>query len=87
MKIENAIKAHFRNSMLYGLVTVDDQGTPNVHPKEISERRIVIADIASPSSEDRLDRHPPHQRRNMQAANVVPSPARRSCCMRLPAKG
>ncbi|WP_199520171.1 pyridoxamine 5'-phosphate oxidase family protein [Fulvimarina endophytica] len=54
MKINEVVRLDIRNSVLCWLATVDDQGTPNVTPKEIftsyGDDRVVIADIASSGS-------------------------------------
>ena len=54
MRINDAVRLDIRNSVLCWLATIDDQGTPNVSPKEIfasyGDDRIAIADIASSGS-------------------------------------
>ncbi len=52
--INEAVRTDIRNSVLCWLATVDEDGQPNVSPKEIfidhGDDAILIADIASPVS-------------------------------------
>lgn len=54
MTINDAMRTDIKNSVLCWLATVDDDGTPNVTPKEIfssyGDEHVVIADIASSHS-------------------------------------
>lgn len=60
--INDAVREDIRNSVLCWLATVDDDGQPNVSPKEMftdhGEDAILIADIASPVSVRNIARQP-----------------------------
>lgn len=62
MLLNDAVKVDIGNAVLCWLATVDEEGVPNVSPKEIfswhGDRHIVIADIASAKSVKNLKRHP-----------------------------
>lgn len=52
--IDKAVLQYIKQSVLCWLATIDEDGTPNVSPKEIfcahDERTLLIANIASPGS-------------------------------------
>lgn len=52
--LTDAVRQAARSSVLCWLATVDDQGQPNVSPKEVwaiaDDRHVVVANIASPVS-------------------------------------
>ncbi|MFM7403785.1 MAG: pyridoxamine 5'-phosphate oxidase family protein [Erythrobacter sp.] len=60
--INDAVREDIRNSVLCWLATVDEDGQPNVSPKEIftdhGDNVILIADIASPVSVRNIQRQP-----------------------------
>ncbi|TVR10822.1 MAG: pyridoxamine 5'-phosphate oxidase family protein [Salinarimonadaceae bacterium] len=60
--INDAVREDIRHSVLCWLATVDENGQPNVSPKELftdhGEDAILIADIASPVSVRNLARNP-----------------------------
>ncbi|ATN34186.1 hypothetical protein ACO34A_10260 [Rhizobium sp. ACO-34A] len=61
-RINQAIRTDIDNSVLCWLATVDEDGVPNVTPKEIfashGDDHIVIADIASSNSVRNIRTHP-----------------------------
>jgi len=61
-KINQAMRTDIENSVLCWLATVDQDGTPNVTPKEIfschGDDRIVVADIASTNTVRNIRSHP-----------------------------
>lgn len=62
MKINDAVRADIANSVLCWLASVDEDGVPNVTPKEMfdayDDDRVVIADIASSRSVANIAAHP-----------------------------
>lgn len=60
--INDAVREDIRNSVLCWLASVDEDGQPNVSPKEIftdhGDDVILIADIASPMSVRNIERQP-----------------------------
>ena len=61
-RISAAVRESARHSVLCWLATVDDQGQPNVSPKEVwaiaDDRHVVVANIASPVSVRNIARQP-----------------------------
>jgi hypothetical protein len=62
-RLTAAAKTDIDNSVLCWLATIDEDGVPNVSPKEIftyqGDDRIIIADIASPKSVANVRSRPP----------------------------
>lgn len=60
--INGSVKTDINNSVLCWLATVDEDGMPNVSPKEIfdwlDDNHLVIADIASPVSTKNICSNP-----------------------------
>ncbi|MCF4130074.1 pyridoxamine 5'-phosphate oxidase family protein [Methylobacterium sp. SyP6R] len=60
--LNEAVRIGIENSVLCWLATVDEAGNPNVSPKEIfvshGNDRILVADIASPTSVRNIAAHP-----------------------------
>ena len=58
----DAVRQAARSSVLCWLATVDDQGQPNVSPKEVwaiaDDRHVVVANIASPVSVRNIAQQP-----------------------------
>ncbi|MAD96143.1 MAG: flavin-nucleotide-binding protein [Flavobacteriaceae bacterium] len=62
MKLSEAVKSSISNSVLCWLATTDNQGQPNVSPKEIfadfRNEYIIIANIASPKTVKNIATNP-----------------------------
>ena len=60
--LTDAVRQAARSSVLCWLATVDDQGQPNVSPKEVwaiaDDRHVVVANIASPVSVRNIAQQP-----------------------------
>jgi predicted pyridoxine 5'-phosphate oxidase superfamily flavin-nucleotide-binding protein len=57
-----AVQEDINNAVLCWLATVDDEGQPNVSPKELfhayDDRSLVVAEIASPTSTRNIGKNP-----------------------------